>query len=49
MQDKIKSFKNIGIKSGIRFDGQGHNWLIVNNHLSLGFCYMSFLIKNSIE
>lgn len=34
---------------GVKFDGKNHNWLILREFMSLGFSYMTFVIKNSIE
>ena len=38
---------NYGI--GHRFDTLNHNWLILQEYLSLSFSYMTFVIKESIE
>ena len=30
-------------------DGTNNNWIMISEHISLGFCYLSFLIKDKIE
>ena len=30
-------------------DGKNHNWLIIQQYLSLSFSYMTFVIKDKIE
>ena len=50
--DMIKleaSYPNISTGKGIRFDGRNHNWLLLLRQLDLGFSYMTFVIKDSIE
>lgn len=34
---------------GQKLDVKNHNWLIFKEYLALGFCYMSFVIKDRIE
>jgi len=34
---------------GARFNGKGHDWLIMDNYLSLSYSYMNFVIKDMIE
>ena len=30
-------------------DGINNNWIMISEHISLGFCYMSFLMQDKIE
>ena len=43
--------KNFSIQydQGHRVDSKNHNWLILQEFLSLSFSYMSFVIKDKIE
>ena len=48
--DKLNNaFKDIGLRNGQKFDGHKHNWMILNEYISLGFDYISFVIKDTIE
>jgi hypothetical protein len=40
---------NLGLYHGHRFDHKKHNWIIKKQCMSLGFSYMSFVIKEEIE
>ena len=41
--------KAIGLKTGHKFDSYGHNWMILNEYISLPYSYMTFVIKHKIE
>lgn len=43
------SHKLIGLCTGHKFDNKGHNWLVLNEYMSLPYSYMTFVIKNKIE
>ena len=47
VQDSVQ--ESFTYSRGVKFDGKNHNWLIFREFMSLGFSYMSFVIKNSIE
>ena len=38
-----------GYSMGAKFDFNNHNWVVLREFLALGFCYMSFVIKQKIE
>jgi len=37
------------LSKGHRFDDVNHNWMILGEYISLGFSYMTFVIKDEIE
>ena len=39
----------LGQYHGLRFDHNNHNWIIKKQYISLGFSYMSFVIKKQLE
>lgn len=50
--DKLKNTRRsigLGSERGVRMDGKNHNWLIMEEYMSLPFSYMTFVIKNFIE
>jgi hypothetical protein len=54
-QKKLKEMIEEGGKlefsldKGHRFDDMNHNWMILGEYISLGFSYMTFVIKDEIE
>lgn len=44
-----KECHDLGQYHGHRFDNKNHNWILKKEHLSLGFSYMSFIIKKGCE
>ena len=52
-QGAIEEFKKnnqqISVHKGHRTDGVNHNWLLLEEYLSLPFDYMTFVIKDKIE
>ena len=50
IDDKVDGIQRpIGLQTGHKFDEEGHNWMILNEYLSLPFSYMTFVIKQKIE
>ena len=50
--DRLKNTRlkvGLGSERGVKMDGKNHNWLIMEEYLSLPFSYMTFVIKNFIE
>lgn len=43
------TFQNINNSMGYRFDGENHNWYVIDEYLSLSFSFMAFVIKEKIE
>lgn len=41
--------QRLNYDQGFRFDSENHNWLVLNEYVSLSFCYMTFVIKNHLE
>ena len=39
----------LGSERGVKMDGKNHNWLIMEEYMSLPFSYMTFVIKNYLE
>ena len=37
-----------GYEYGYRFDGQNHNWAILNSYLNMSCSYMGFVIQEKI-
>jgi len=37
------------LQKGSKFDGDNHNWFLLNEFLSLSFSYMTFVIMDKIE
>jgi len=44
-----KTYENTISKKGISFDGDHHNYMILQNYISLGFSLMHFIIKHKTE
>jgi hypothetical protein len=45
----IKESQVINVSKGVRLDTNNHNWIILSEYLSLGFSYMTFVIKEQNE
>lgn len=39
----------INVSKGVRFDTNNHNWLILYEYLSLGYSYMTFMMRYKIQ
>lgn len=39
----------INVSKGVRFDTNNHNWLILYEYLSLGYSYMTFMMRDKIQ
>ena len=48
-ENKSESTSTISNDRGHRFDFKNHNWLIFKQYISLGFSYITFVIKDKIE
>ena len=44
-----KSSVTINVSKGVRFDTNNHNWLVLYEYLSLGYSYMTFMMRNKIQ
>lgn len=44
-----KGQEGFSLSRGHRFDDVNHNWMILGEYISLGFSYMTFVIKDEIE
>ena len=49
LKARCKNFKNISLGSGQRFDSQNHHWMIMKEHVSFAFSYMTFVMQSQIE
>ena len=45
----MKGTMTISISKGVRFDTNNHNWLILYEYLSLGYSYMTFMMRDKIQ
>ena len=49
LKEANKTFPDVNLGKGHRFDGLNHNWMIMTNHINMGFSFMQFVIKDKIE
>jgi len=47
--ESMKGTMTISISKGVRFDTNNHNWLILYEYLSLGYSYMTFMMRDKIQ
>jgi hypothetical protein len=44
----MKGSTTINVSKGVRFDTNDHNWLILYEYLSLGYSYLTFMMRYKI-
>ncbi len=49
LRSRNKTYGSIIASKGISFDGDHHNYMILQNYISLGFSLMHFIIKHKTE
>ena len=49
LKARSKNFKQISLSSGHRFDSQNHHSMIMKEHVSFAFSYMTFVMQSEIE
>ena len=49
LRSSNKTYGSIIASKGISFDGDHHNYMILQNYISLGFSLMHFIIKHKTE
>ena len=49
LKARSKNFKQINLGSGHRFDSQNHHSMIMKEHVSYSFSYMTFVMQSEIE
>jgi hypothetical protein len=49
IRNNNKTYNFLTSSKGITFDGDNHNYMVLENYLSLGFSLMHFIIKYKTE